>query len=38
VIDEYIGTATREGGLVPYMPKVKGEVAVRRWGMYHLSI
>lgn len=36
VIDEYIGTATREGGLVPYMPKVKGEVAVRRWGMYHL--
>lgn len=36
VIDEYIGTATREGGLVPYMPKVKGDVAVRRFGMYHL--
>lgn len=36
VIDEYIGTATREGGLVPYMPKVKGELSVKRYGMYFL--
>lgn len=21
---------------MPYMPAIKGEVAVRRWGMYHL--
>jgi hypothetical protein len=36
VIDEYIGTATREGGLVPYMPTVKGEVSIKRYGMYFL--
>lgn len=36
VIDEYIGTATREGGLVPYMPKIKGTIAVKRYGMYFL--
>ncbi|NBK24315.1 MAG: hypothetical protein EOM68_20070 [Spirochaetia bacterium] len=36
VIDEYIGTATKDGGLVPYMPKVKGAVAVKRYGLYWL--
>lgn len=36
VIDAYIGTATRTGGLVPYLPKVKGEVLVKRYGMYFL--
>lgn len=36
VVDEYIGTATEERGLVPYMPKVKGEVIVKRYGLYWL--
>ncbi len=36
VIDEYIGTATEAHGLVPYMPKVKGAVVVKRYGLYSL--
>ena len=34
VVDEYIGTITEKGGLVPTQPKIKGEVRTVRYGGY----
>lgn len=36
VVDEYIGTITEKGGLVPTKPKVKGEVRTVRYGGHAL--
>jgi len=36
VTDEYIGTITKEHGLIRTKPKIKGEVLVKRYGGYCL--